>query len=286
MLKKLLKYEWKDTYRLLLPINLAIILITLIGCIILNTSIFNSDTGFLLAAPLLILYVLSIITFSCTTLVYIYVRFYKNLYTAEGYLMHTLPVTPTQLFHSKLIVGYFWFFLNSLLTTLSISALSAALGIHEAATSVSGDRQDSLLDSFLLDVGQSPEAFSFADLFGYPLPVFVLLLFAMLLISSFSSVVMGYMSVLLGQWMERNKLAASVAFYFGIYMVIQIITSLSIIIPEIANTGKYMGEELPANFLAESFRLLFPSLIISYLVLNIIFYVVCRLLLKGKVNLD
>lgn len=286
MLKKLLKYEWKDTYRLLLPINLAIILITLIGCIILNTSIFNSDTGFLLAAPLLILYVLSIITFSCTTLVYIYVRFYKNLYTAEGYLMHTLPVTPTQLFHSKLIVGYFWFFLNSLLTTLSISALSAALGIHEAATSVSGDRQDSLLDSFLLDVGQSPEAFSFADLFGYPLPVFVLLLFAMLLISSFSSMVMGYMSVLLGQRMERNKLAASVAFYFGIYMVIQIITSLSIIIPEIANTGKYMGEELPANFLAESFRLLFPSLIISYLVLNIIFYVVCRLLLKGKVNLD
>ncbi len=286
MLKKLLKYEWKDTYRLLLPINLAIILITLIGCTILNTSIFNSDTGFLLAAPLLILYVLSIITFSCTTLVYIYVRFYKNLYTAEGYLMHTLPVTPTQLFHSKLIVGYFWFFLNSLLTALSTSALSAALGIQEAATAVFGDMQDSLLDSFLLDAGQSPEAFSFADLFGYPLPVFVLLLFAMLLISSFSSVVMGYMSVLLGQRMERNKLAASVAFYFGIYMVIQIITSLSIIIPEIANTGKYMGEELPANFLAESFRLLFPSLIISYLVLNIIFYVVCRLLLKGKVNLD
>lgn len=286
MLKKLLKYEWKDTYRLLLPINLAIILITLIGCIILNTSIFNSDTGFLLAAPLLILYVLSIITFSCTTLVYIYVRFYRNLYTAEGYLMHTLPVTPTQLFHSKLIVGYFWFFLNSLLTALSTAALGAALGIQESATAVSGDMQDSLLDSFLLDAGQSPEAFSFANLLGYPLPVFLFLLFAMLLISSFSSVVMGYVSVLLGQRMERNKLAASVAFYFGIYMVIQIITSLSIIIPEIANMGKYMGEELPANFLAESFRLLLPSLIISYFVLNIIFYVVCRLLLKGNVNLD
>lgn len=286
MLKKLLKYEWKDTSRLLLPINLAIILITLIGCAMLSTSIFDSDMGFLLAAPLLVLYVLSIITFSCTTLVYLYVRFYKNLYTAEGYLMHTLPVTPAQLFHSKLIVGYFWFFLNSLLTTLSTSALGAALGIHEAAADVPGDMQDSFLDSFLLASGQNPETFSFADLFGYPLPVFLLLLLAMLLISSFSSVMMGYVSVLLGQRMERNKLAASVAIYFGIYMAIQIITSLSIIIPEIANMGKYLDEDLSASFLAESFRLLFPSMLISYMVLNIIFYAACRFLIKRKVNLD
>ena len=104
MLKKLIKYEWKDTRRLLLPINLAIIVLTLVGCAMLSTSIFDSKESLIFSIPLLLLYVLSIMAFSSVTIIYIYVRFYKNLYTAEGYLMHTLPVTPMQLFHSKLIV--------------------------------------------------------------------------------------------------------------------------------------------------------------------------------------
>ena len=105
MLKKLLKYEWKETARLLLPINLALIVLTVLGCAMLSTSIFDSEVSIFFAVPLLILYIISIIAFSSVTIIYIYVRFYKNLYTAEGYLMHTLPVTPMQLFHSKLIVA-------------------------------------------------------------------------------------------------------------------------------------------------------------------------------------
>lgn len=285
MLKKLLKYEWKDTRKLLLPINLAVVLITIIGCIMLSTSVFDSEMGFLLAAPLLVLYILAIITFSCITLVYVYMRFYKNLYTAEGYLMHTLPVTHTQLFHSKLILGYFWFFLNSLLTTLSTTALGASLGFHEAVKEMSGEISESFINDFLLSAGQTPESFSFADLFGFPLPVFILFIFLMVLASSLSSVLMGYVSVLLGQRMERNKLAASVAIYFGIYMVIQILTSLAVVLPQLINLGNYLEDE-STNFLAESFQSLFPSMIICYLVMNIIFYVICRILVNRQVNLD
>lgn len=285
MLKKLLKYEWKDTRKLLLPINLAVVLITIIGCIMLSTSVFDSEMGFLLAAPLLVLYILAIITFSCITLVYVYMRFYKNLYTAEGYLMHTLPVTHTQLFHSKLILGYFWFFLNSLLTTLSTTALGASLGFHEAVKEMSGEISESFINDFLLSAGQTPESFSFADLFGFPLPVFILFIFLMVLVSSLSSVLMGYVSVLLGQRMERNKLAASVAIYFGIYMVIQILTSLAVVLPQLINLGNYLEDE-STNFLAESFQSLFPSMIICYLVMNIIFYVICRILVNRQVNLD
>lgn len=285
MLKKLLKYEWKDTRKLLLPINLAVVLITIIGCIMLSTSIFDSEMGFLLAAPLLVLYILAIITFSCITLVYVYTRFYRNLYTAEGYLMHTLPVTHTQLFHSKLIMGYFWFFLNSLLTTLSTMALGASLGFHEAVEERSGERSESFINDFLLSTGQTPDSFSFADIFGFSLPMFLFILFVMLLVSSFSSVLMGYVSVLFGQRMERNKLAAAVAIYFGIYMVIQILTSLAVVIPEILNIGNYLEDE-SVNFLAESFQTLFPSMIICYLVMDIVFYIICRILVKRQVNLD
>lgn len=276
MLKKLLKYEWRDTRKLLLPMNLVIILITLIGCILLSTSIFDTSTGFLIAAPLLVLYLLAVIAFSFTTLIYIYVRFYKNLFTAEGYLMHTLPVTRTQLFHSKLIMGYFWFFLNSLLTALSTGALGAATGFHAATTE--------MVDEVNI---------SFAEIFGCSPAVLLFWGLLTLIVSSLSSVLMGYVSVLLGQRMERNKLAAAVGFYFGIYMVIQIVSSLAMMLPIIIEVmteveGEVAGEgEVALNFMTPGeLQLIFPSMSVFYLILCIVFYILCRVLINRKVNLD
>lgn len=269
MLKKLLKYEWRDTKRLLLPMNLVIILITIFGCILLSTRIFDTDTGFLLAIPLLALYLLSIIAFSFITLVYIYVRFYKNLFTAEGYLMHTLPVTRTQLFHSKLIVGHSWFLLNSLLTALSTGALGFAAGFHGAASGMTDALEISIYEIF----SWSPLEFLFWGLLT-------------LVTSSLSSVLMGYVSVLLGQMMERNKLAAAVGFYFGIYMVIQLISSLAMLIPTMIEIMDETDMEVSLDFMTSSLDLLFPCMVIFYLVLSIVFYILCRTLINRKVNLD
>lgn len=269
MLNKLLKYEWKDTRRLLLPMNLVIIMLTIIGCILLSTSIFDTDTGFLLSIPLLALYVLSVIAFSFITLVYIYVRFYKNLFTAEGYLMHTLPVTRNELFHSKLIMGYFWFFLNSLLTSLSAGALGFAVGFHEAATGMADE----------IDI-------SFTELFGCSPLMLLLWALATLVVSSLSSVLMGYVSILLGQMMERNKLAAAVGFYFGIYMVIQFISSLAMMLPTIIQIMSEVEDEAALDFMTDSLQLIFPYMCVFYLILSIVFYIACRILINRKVNLD
>lgn len=269
MLKKLLKYEWRDTKRLLLPMNLVIILITIFGCILLSTRIFDTDTGFLIAAPLTALYLLAVIAFSFITLIYIYVRFYKNLFTAEGYLMHTLPVTRTQLLHSKLIMGYFWFFLNSLLTALSTGALGFAAGFHEAASETTDGIEVSL-----------------SVILGCPPAVFLAWALVTLLVASLSSVLMGYVSVLLGQMMERNKLAAAVGFYFGIYMVIQIVSSLAMMIPIIIEITAETDEEAALDFMAGGMQLIFPCMSLFYLVLSIVFYILCRTLINRKVNLD
>ncbi len=276
MLKKLLKYEWKDTCRLLLPINAAIIVLTVLGCAMLSTSIFDSEASLFFAIPLLLLYVLSIVAFSSVTIIYIYVRFYKNLYTAEGYLMHTLPVTPMQLFHSKLIVGFSWFCLNSLLSTLSFMALGFAAGFHLEAANINYDAFNMNFNPFV----------SFADIFGYPLPIFLLWTLALLVLSAFSSILMGYVSILLGQQMERNKLAASIAIYFGIYMVIQIISSVAMMVPEIITLANTTEEEFTTNFLSETFRVAFPVVNLIYLVLSVAFYMICRALANRRPNLD
>ncbi len=283
MLGKLIKYEQKATYKVLTIINFVIILLTLIGAFILNTNIFNNSESIPLAILLVIFYSLSLIAMGIIIVIYLYIRFYKNLFTAEGYLMHTLPVTPLQLFHSKLIVGYFWTFLNSLLMILSISTLGFVVGYH-----ITKVEQLNFIEFFTENGIQLSEkesfAISFQKIFGYTPEGFVILLLILLIVSCFSSLLMGYLSILLGQLVEKYKLAASVGFYIVIYIVNQVISSFIMILPNL----KFMISSIDNTefFISDFYKNLLPLSIITQLLLGIIFYFMSVLLVQRKVNLD
>ena len=103
MLGKLFKHEWKNTYKIGLLMVLIMIGVTVFGCASFFTPLWvngfqNSFTGKLtpidiLGIVFLIFYVISIIGVTYGILIYLGVRFYKSMYTDEGYLTHTLPVT-------------------------------------------------------------------------------------------------------------------------------------------------------------------------------------------------
>lgn len=188
--------------------------------------------------------------------------------------MHTLPVTSNELFHSKLIVGFFWASLNSVLTISSFMALGAAAGIRASTTNLSDE-----LSSINI-----PAAIT--DIFGYPLPYLLLWILLLMIVSSFFSVLMEYMSVLLGQQMKTNKLAASLVIYLGIYILTQIVTSIGAMIPSFFITEETLETETLFPMLSQMMQILFPSATLLYLVLGIIFYLICRKLLKRNVNLD
>ena len=106
MLTKLLKYEFKDTARII-PFFYLITLIfagMVLSAKTLNITWFQVTTSALL---LLLGIAVSVITF-----VIIVMRFYKNLFSNEGYLMFTLPVKPYMLLTSKAIVSFFWMILS------------------------------------------------------------------------------------------------------------------------------------------------------------------------------
>ncbi|MCI9081987.1 MAG: hypothetical protein HFI70_06675 [Lachnospiraceae bacterium] len=286
MLKKLLKHEWKSVGKILLPINLGIILLTIIGCIILSTDTFETEESLPLALLLFLFYTLSIMTFSGVTIIYIYVHFYKNLFTVEGYLWHTLPVTRTQLFHSRLLIGSFWCSLNSFLTVLSAAALGFTAGFHAATE----EKMDSL-QSLLMDGSLSKSAdgttvdFVFSDIFGYSPVIFIILLLLVLLTSCISSVLMGYLSTLLGQLVEKYRLAASIGFYMAIYMITQTITSLVMIAPNI-HMILSSDDETSTYFISNFFGSMFPAAIISQIILIVIFYTASLLLIRRQPNLE
>ena len=289
MLGKLLKHEFKSVGKVLAVVNLVIIIITFIGCIMLNLGVFDSTTGIFVASFLITFYALSLAGFAFATLIYLYVRFYRNLFSAEGYLMHTLPVTSTQLFHSKLLVGYFWAVVNGLLIILSLVALGYAAIYH-----ASGSVNDIYIMQFFEENGMlismvngQEVRFSFHDIFGYTPVQFLLLIIVMQLIGSFSSLLMGYLSILLGQLVEKHKLGAAIGFYFAIYVGHQIISSIIMLLPNLRFIFLSAATEtVSTNFLFDYFGGLFKGAIITQLVLGLIFYLVSFLLMRRKVNLD
>ncbi len=279
MLRKLLRHEWKSVSKIMVAVNFGIILLTIFGSLILSTDIFDNKDAFPLAMLLMIFYILSMMTFSTVTLVYVYVRFYKNLFTAEGYLMHTLPVTRSQLFHSKLIVGYFWIFLNSMLNLLSTYVLGFAAGFHATSRE---DMQDMFQD---ISTGVLINDYTFADIFGFS-PFLLLLVIILLLVTScLCTLLMGYLSILLGQLMEKYRLAASIGFYMAIYLINQIVTSIAMLLP----SRQLMIDAVDStslSLLGDMFRIMFPAGAAIQLALSLVFYIICIFLIRRKVNLE
>lgn len=102
MLGKLLKYEFKDTARIIPLFYLTVLIFAgmTISAIQLGIDWIRELSSIIL---LLLGIVMIIITF-----VIIVMRFYRNLYSNEGYLMFTLPVKPQQLLASKTIAAFAW----------------------------------------------------------------------------------------------------------------------------------------------------------------------------------
>ena len=111
MLGKLLKYEFKATSRILLPLYGALLIFAFIVKIFIGTKLDGVNMDFLGGIPA----VVSIFTYGATmaavfivTIFIIIQRFYKNLLGDEGYLMNTLPVSTTSNISSKLISAIIW----------------------------------------------------------------------------------------------------------------------------------------------------------------------------------
>ena len=116
MLGNLLKYEFKATGRILLPLYGAILLVALVGGLALD-KIAVSDWA---AVIFSLVYFGLFVSLIVLTIVLIIQRFSNNLLKDEGYLMFTLPVSTHSLIWSKLISSVVWCIVGSIVGGLSV----------------------------------------------------------------------------------------------------------------------------------------------------------------------
>ena len=115
MLSKLIKYDVKSTWRDFAGIYLTILL----GVIIVPLVIRNIDNMIVNTAVGIIAFgiVVSVIIITVISLFKIY---NTNIFSREGYLTMTLPVTPTKIVTSKLIVSTMWIVLTGIVSVIGM----------------------------------------------------------------------------------------------------------------------------------------------------------------------
>jgi len=133
MLKQLLKYEFKATKSLYFGLYLALALLSVVlGVSFRQENALAHSTSFQnLEVILMVLYLSVIFAIAVLCFVSTVQRFYKNLLGREGYLMHTLPVTETQLILSKLITSMVWVLCSGLVGIVCITGM-VSIGVLDA----------------------------------------------------------------------------------------------------------------------------------------------------------
>ena len=201
MLGKLIKYDLKSMNRFLIILHAFLLLIAVLLRVFVTSRIqLQTDEGSLLFAFAILAYVLAITGIAFGTAIVIAVRFYKNLFSDEGYLTWTLPITPGTHLLAKTISGSIWSFIDNVLV---FAALYIGIATPDFLRLFESQKEELMTE--LGFVGK------YADITaGQLLAIFLL----MGLLSCICNVVIYYASIVLGQLFPSHRVVGAVACYF------------------------------------------------------------------------
>lgn len=261
MLAKLMKYEFKATSRLLVPLYLILLLFSII-----NRFVFRPDSNNgavqVINALLMFSYILLIFTVLIVTVIYMIARFYKNLLTDEGYLMFTLPAKAHQLITSKLLVTVIWFIMSIVIILIS---LFIAFATADSMPAVMNEIRNARIE--------------FNRAFGGNTPLLIIEMIIMCLLSLVVNILLIYVSIALGQSFTKHKIIGSFGAYMVIYTIIQFVMLILIVI---------LGGVTPRDIdmLSVLPKVFFPMAIVMLVIMGACCYLGTNHIFKKKLNLD
>jgi hypothetical protein len=276
MLGKLIKHETRATSRIFLPLYGALLILTIFTKLALafGAPDFFSDnvaTNPVIEVVLGIsftLYFIAVVALSAMTLVMIIQRFYKNLFTDEGYLMFSLPVKTWELVLSKLLVGLIWSAVCTLMIVISFFILS--LGSF------------TMMD---LTQGISMAYTEFYSTFGTSLNVLIFEIMMLIVISTISSILMIYVSIAIGQLFNQHRIVASFGAYIVITIALQIIGSILMAIFALGNLDAVISQGQDGEAM-QMIHLLINGSTLCNVILCVGFYFATQYIMKNRLNLE
>jgi hypothetical protein len=266
MLGKLLKHEFRATARIMGPLYLVLIALSI--CANLSIRILDSSPAAaltVLGAILLAAFGLAVTGTVIVAVALMVNRFRTNLMGDEGYIMFTLPVSVDQLVVSKIIVSTVWFIATA--AAVLVSALITAFRIEYVEKAVE-------MISELIRITPGLQALK-----GAAVIVEVLVL-AVTACASFSLLFYAAMSI--GHSFSNHKKLLSVVFFFVIQFVMQTAGSLVILASGTLFKPWFSGD---IGIIPSVHRALWLA-VLYVLIRGAIYYIVTRIMLKKHLNLE
>lgn len=207
MLGKLLKQEWKATSRILLPLYMVLACTTLMAALLTH---WDNNFKHVITMISMMPYVVSLVLIAAGTTILLYVHFYKNLLTNEGYLMFTLPVKTNQLVFSKLLTSF-------LLTSVSIAAIFFSAFLVACA---SGNYQTVIngLHSAIAELKTGA---------GLSTPLLILEFIVLFIVCALSNILTVYFAIALGQLFTGHRIIGAFVSYGVLYVAFQLLSLIA-----------------------------------------------------------
>ena len=198
MLGKLLKYDLKWVYKLIIVFYILAFTFSIIGralSTIENSLVFEivSQIAFGTAISMMVSSLIN-------TLMRLWVRFIRNIYKDESYLTHTLPVKKQEIFTSKVITGFV-----SILTSMVVIIVSLFICYY------SETNMEALKG--LLEIAASTYNTTVLNL--------LLLVAVVIFLEIVYALLIGYVGIILGHKSNKNRMARSIIIGFILYFVFQ-----------------------------------------------------------------
>lgn len=275
LLRRLYKYEFKALLRYLLPVWIALVGLALLDKIsselITNNleNLENVPTGLYtalvaLAGSLSLLFFVGIYAAIIACFLLIAIRFYKNLYSSEGYFTMTMPFTATQHLVCKLICG-------ALMLAASVAVAGLGLFIVSLGRTTGAEADIAQIISDIINSGTA----------GHVV-LFIIELFLLGLSVLLGNLLCAYASVSLGQKF-KNKTASAFGIYVGIsflFGAVESVVASVLMVAFFSANGVYQNASL--NF----FHLEIWAFIIMYAAMAAAGFVISYRSLKYKYNLE
>ncbi len=266
MLKKLYKHEFYSLYRILIP--LYAVLIALAG-IIKITNLIGSDNAVnrIINGLSITLSTVSTISVFIVGFVIVVVRFYQNLLGKQGYLTFTLPFTATKHIICKLVCGV-------TVTITNVFATFLSLFIIFSGTDVINELIKSIKEGYY-----ETTAYIGVTKLNIMIAEFAIIL----ILSAFTSLLMYYACMSIGQQF-KNRIFASIIAYFCIYAAWQFISSIFLAVGTLTNTFNPESLDSSSVFaLSQGFIIFIIALMLAQ---GILYFFVTRYFLTKKLNLE
>lgn len=281
MVSKLLKYDLRAYFRVMAPAYLVLLSIALITRLVQvfepplydpymsGMSMTPTQVYSIIFTSLLVLLALACVVVYVLTLAQTILVFYRNLFTREGYLSFTLPVTTGQHLCAK-VLGALIVNIASLVAVL-VAGCIASFGEMLAEVWKAG--------WYLL--GEVRDWTGTGNLVGYCVEGIVFLLVATVALYLFL-----YLCITIGQQAKKNRVLAAFGVFFGFYMLGQFLLTGFVVTIFIDDSWIIAIFEWLESLRFGAVHLMLCSGIVWYAAVSVVGYLINRSLISRRLNLE